>query len=81
MDWRLFLISLAAFGIALFGLAIGALFGNRCLRGSCGGVGRSLGDNNDVGCEFCTTPPEECPRRSSGGDANPTPETKLSSMS
>ena len=42
----IFIATFACFGLALLGFAVGPLFGRRCVRGSCGGIGG--GD-----CEFC----------------------------
>ena len=34
---KLFLITLAVFGIVILVMAVGVIFGRRCIRGSCGG--------------------------------------------
>ena len=36
---KLFLITLAVFGIVILVMAVGVIFGRRCIRGSCGGPG------------------------------------------
>ncbi len=35
---KLFLITLAVFGIVILVMAVGVIFGRRCIRGSCGGA-------------------------------------------
>jgi hypothetical protein len=44
-----FLMTLAIIGIALIGMAIGVIVSNRALKGSCGGLGRVIGEE----CGFC----------------------------
>lgn len=44
-----FLISLVVLGLCLAGMAIGVIFGNKALKGSCGGLGQVMGDK----CQFC----------------------------
>ena len=36
---KMFLITFIVFGIVLLAMAVGVIFGRRCIRGSCGGVG------------------------------------------
>ena len=48
---KLFLITLGVFGIFILAMAVGVIFGNRRLRGSCGGVGGE-------GCDICGAGPE-----------------------
>jgi hypothetical protein len=51
------LISVAVFALALLGMSLGVIFGNRRIRGSCGG----LADNGDAHgqpmCDACTSNP------------------------
>lgn len=46
---KLFLLSLVVVGIALTGMAVGVIFSNRKLKGSCGGLGAVMGED----CMFC----------------------------
>lgn len=55
-----FLIVLTVFALAMLAMAMGLVFGKRCLRGSCGGL---AGLNDESGrqlCEACRNPPESC---------------------
>jgi hypothetical protein len=47
---KIFLISFFIFCLFLAAMAVGVIFGRRCLRGSCGGVGN---------CEACSDEKEE----------------------
>jgi hypothetical protein len=44
---ELFLVTLVSFGLAGLGLALGPIFGRKCVRGSCGGIGGRS-------CDFCS---------------------------
>lgn len=52
-----FLITLAVLGIFIVAMAVGVILSNKPLQGSCGGLGRIMGDD----CDFCDKK-EECPR-------------------
>ena len=54
------LISVAVFGIAIIGLAVGVILSNKSLKGSCGGLEGNRDEQGRSICEMCTTPPEEC---------------------
>ncbi len=47
------LLSIGGFALVMLVMAIGAIFSNRCLRGSCGG-GDALGpDGRSLSCDVC----------------------------
>jgi hypothetical protein len=57
---NLILISALVFGLAVFGMSIGAIFGRSRLRGSCGGLGgHKATDGQPHRCE-CMHPDPEC---------------------
>ncbi|MFK7929127.1 MAG: hypothetical protein AB8H79_13120 [Myxococcota bacterium] len=47
------LLTLALFGVAMTGMAIGVIFSNRKLRGSCGGDSIQNADGESVSCGAC----------------------------
>ena len=57
---KLFLLSVAVFIVAVLGMAVGVIVGNRRLRGSCGGLAGLRDEHGHLRCESCQTPSEEC---------------------
>ncbi|MFG0335460.1 MAG: FAD:protein FMN transferase [Maioricimonas sp. JB049] len=55
-----FLVTAAIFAVAICGLAVGVIFSNRRLRGSCGGMDGLKDDKGNPICQACTRPREEC---------------------
>jgi hypothetical protein len=54
------LITVAVFAIALGAMAVGVIFSNRSIKGSCGGLaGLKDGEGKSI-CEACTNPSPEC---------------------
>jgi hypothetical protein len=61
------LLSIAVVAIVMLAMAVGAIFSNRCLRGSCGGPD-VLGPNGEsLSCETCPLRKRQQEIRSSGG--------------
>ena len=54
----IFLITLAAFGLAVSAMAVGVIFSNRCIKGTCGGLNQRFGG---TGCEACGSCEREDP--------------------
>ena len=51
---KVFLIALFVFGLALFGMSVGAIFGKRCfIKGSCGGLGGLRDEDGKPVCAAC----------------------------
>jgi hypothetical protein len=55
---KLFLISFTVIFISLFGMAIGAIVNGKYLKGSCGGLGKIMGED----CLFCDKK-DECDKK------------------
>ena len=64
---ELILISAVVIGFAMIAMAVGVLFSNRCLRGSCGGPDVVGPDGESLACA-------NCPHRADAKD--PTPSNK-----
>jgi len=58
--WWTLLITIGVFAIALLGMAIGVIFGNRRLRGSCGGLAGFRDAQGLTPCDLCTNPSPTC---------------------
>ena len=57
---KLFLLATAVFLVAVLGMAVGVIVGNRRLRGSCGGLSGLSDEHGHLRCENCQTPSKEC---------------------
>jgi hypothetical protein len=49
----LLLLTVAVIGIAMLAMAVGAIFSNRCLRGSCGGPDVLGPGGESLSCDTC----------------------------
>ena len=57
-----FLITVLIIGLAMLIMAVGVLFSNRCLRGSCGGEAALGLDGESLSCESCPMRKESNPQ-------------------
>lgn len=55
-----FLIAAVVFAVALGGMAVGVLLGNRRIKGSCGGLAGFQDEQGNSICEACADPSPEC---------------------
>lgn len=65
---KLFLVSLVFFGIALAAMAVGVIFSNRRIKGSCGGLAGFKDSEGNSICDACTKPSPSCSGKPEQGD-------------
>lgn len=58
-----FITAVVVFGAAVFGMSLGVIFGNRRLKGSCGGLNNLKKLLGVTPCEGCAGASENCPLR------------------
>ena len=56
---QIFFITLTVLLLCVVGMALGVIFSNKPLKGSCGGLNRIMG----LGCMFCTKEDKEACRK------------------
>jgi len=54
------LAAVGIFALAIAGMAVGVIFSNRAIKGSCGGLANMPDHDGKSICELCTVPAEEC---------------------
>ena len=54
-----FFVTLLVLLLVVAGMSIGVIFGRKPLKGSCGGVGKALGEEDYV-CDICGGDPDKC---------------------
>ncbi|BFM20458.1 (Na+)-NQR maturation NqrM [Gilvimarinus japonicus] len=63
-----FLVVLAVMLTVVVGMSVGVIFGRKPLTGSCGGVGKALGEK-DYSCELCGGDEQKCESLKDGSAA------------
>jgi hypothetical protein len=56
-------LAIIVMGLLIAGMAIGVLMGRPPISGSCGGVGKALGES-DYTCDICGDDPNKCEEQS-----------------
>ena len=59
--WPSLLGAIIVFGLAILGMAVGTIFGNKPIQGSCGGLSSQAGEEGEAACSLCQNPVEDCP--------------------
>ena len=75
--WPTFLAALMIFSIAVVGMAVGAIFANKPVTGSCGGLSAMSGSDDGSECGVCSKPVTDCVERDTAESA----EKQLNSRS
>ena len=71
VSWlRTFVAAGIIFVIALTGMAVGVIFSNRRIKGSCGGLSNMPGQEGSA-CDLCENPAEECQQEIADGKREP----------
>jgi thiamine biosynthesis lipoprotein len=58
--WFVMLLTFVAFGMLLFAMAVGVIFGRRAISGSCGGLSNSRNEDGSISCGLCSNPADAC---------------------
>ncbi len=59
--WPTLISAFVVISLAIAGMAIGAIFGKKSIRGSCGGLANMTNGAGDASCGVCSKPVSECP--------------------
>lgn len=57
------------FGLAILGMAFGAIFNNKPITGSCGGLSAKNNPDGSSSCSLCQKPVSECPDKKADAEA------------
>ena len=58
--WPVFLASLIMFAFVILAMAVGAIFNNKPVKGSCGGLANVTNDDGETSCGICSKPVTDC---------------------
>ena len=58
--WPSLLGAIIIFGLAILGMAVGTIVGNKPIQGSCGGLSAKPGEEGETSCSVCHDPVTEC---------------------
>ena len=53
-------ITVVAFAVVLFAMAVGVMFGRRAISGSCGSLANSRNEEGSISCSLCSNPDDAC---------------------
>ena len=58
--WPIFIASLCVFGLMILAMAVGAIFNNKPVKGSCGGLANVTNEDGETSCGICSKPVTDC---------------------
>lgn len=58
--WPAFIGAMIVFSLAILGMAVGAIFGNKPVQGSCGGLSSMTNEDGESSCTVCSRPTTDC---------------------
>ena len=58
--WPVFIGSLCVFGLMILAMAVGAIFNNKPVKGSCGGLANVTNEDGETSCGICSKPVTDC---------------------
>lgn len=64
-----FVLATIIFGVLFAGMAIGVIFSNKPIKGTCGGLNQMMGEK----CEICGDDPNKCDSKDGDVEAKPNP--------
>ena len=56
-------VSFSVFAIAILAMAVGAIFSQKTIKGSCGGISATTGADGSTNCSVCQKPVSDCPEK------------------
>ncbi|MEM9411406.1 MAG: FAD:protein FMN transferase [Planctomycetota bacterium] len=63
--WPAFVGAMVIFMLAITSMAVGAIFNQKPIRGSCGGISPTASEDGSTACSLCSKPIAECPEKAS----------------
>lgn len=64
--WPALIAAFVLFGLAVLGMAIGAIFSRRPIQGSCGGIAGTTNPDGSTRCSLCQNPGQDCREKQTG---------------
>ena len=58
--WPVFIAALCMFGLMILAMAVGAIFNNKPVKGSCGGLANVTNEDGESSCAICSKPVTDC---------------------